>query len=99
MKLVCTAFPDFSERPVRIIVGDDVVAAEVLITGTHLGECTAADGAVIAPSGKKLAFKTALFTEFRDRKVVHETEYHDLSVIADQVGSIWSLLGLTLGDE
>lgn len=75
------AFPDLHVTIDDIIGEGDMVAARATARGTHRGEF-----AGIAPTGKKVEIKEAVFVQFADGKAVEAWPYVDNLSVFKQLG-------------
>jgi predicted ester cyclase len=73
-----TAFPDFHTTIETLVAEDDWVACHVRHQGTHQGEFEG-----VAPTGKRVDYRTVVFNRFADGIVVENGGSHDdASVLA-----------------
>jgi predicted ester cyclase len=78
-----TAFPDFHTTIETLVAEDDWVAYNVRHEGTHEGEFEG-----VAPTGKRVEFRTMVFNRFADGIVVENWGLHDhASVLAQLRGN------------
>ena len=76
-----TAYPDLN-MAVDFIIGEgDYLASQVTMTGTHKGEYMG-----IAPTGKKITYKHALFTRFKDGKSAEAVPFGNTLSVYQQLG-------------
>lgn len=81
IEMARTAFPDL-HMAVDFMIGEgDYLASQVTMTGTHQGEYLG-----IAPTGKKVTYKHALFTHFKDGKSAEAVPFGDSLSFYRQVG-------------
>lgn len=81
-----TAMPDVTSELVRVVVDEDCVAAEMMISGMHAGPLVLATGK-LPPTGRRLRFPVAFFCRFgAEGKVVEEHRYYDAAHILRQLG-------------
>ncbi|MEU2916378.1 ester cyclase [Streptomyces massasporeus] len=80
------AFPDLVHRPHRIVTGEDEVAIEVEVTGTHTQDLAQPDGSVIGPTGRSLRMGLAEFWRLRDGRVSEYRVYYDSFELLKQLG-------------
>ena len=77
-----TSLPDLHIDVARCLAGDEGVALEVRITGTHLGSWRG-----LPATGRSVAFPLCgLFTFDEDGKVAGERIYYDRASVLQQVG-------------
>jgi predicted ester cyclase len=67
-----TAFPDFHTTIETLVAEDDWIAYHVRHQGTHLGEFEG-----VAPTGKRVDFRTMVFNRFADGILVENWGLHD----------------------
>ena len=67
-----TAFPDFHTTIETLVAEDDWVAYHVRHQGTHEGEFEG-----VAPTGKRVDFRTMVFNRFADGILVENWGLHD----------------------
>jgi ketosteroid isomerase-like protein len=79
-------FPDVHRELLKVHVLGDVVAVELRIQGTHLGEFPTPVG-VIPPTGKRIDVPTADLWYLRDGKVESFNCYNAANVLLDQIGA------------
>jgi steroid delta-isomerase-like uncharacterized protein len=78
------AFPDFHDEVLHFhAAGDNIVVAEVIVSGTHRGDLMG-----IPPTGRKVAQPVCNVWEVRDGKVFSEREYYDPAVMLEQLGVV-----------
>jgi predicted ester cyclase len=75
-----TAFPDFHTTIETLVAEDDWVAYNVLHEGTHEGEFEG-----VAPTGRRVAFRTMVFNRFADGVVVENWGLHDHARVLEQL--------------
>ena len=75
------AFPDYHVTIDDIIGEGDMVAVRATVRGTHRGEFIG-----IAPTGKKVEIKEAVFIQFADGKAVEAWSYVDNLSVFQQLG-------------
>ena len=81
------AFPDGTGRITNIIVSGDVVALEVIWTGTHTGPLVTPSG-TIQPTGRTFSEPAAQLITFRDGKIVEFRHYFDMLTMLQQIGVV-----------
>jgi steroid delta-isomerase-like uncharacterized protein len=75
------AFPDLHVTIEDLIAEGDKVAARVIMRGTFKGELNG-----IAPTGRKLAFREAVFVRFENGREVEATAYGNMNSFNEQLG-------------
>jgi len=75
------AFPDYHVTIDDIIGEGDMVVVRATVRGTHRGEFIG-----IAPTGKKVEIKEAVFIQFADGKAVEAWSYVDNLSVFQQLG-------------
>jgi len=75
-----TAFPDLTFEILDIIAETDLVAANLVFTGTHTGEWQG-----IPPSGQKIRVEEMMFFRFENGKIVEMWEVYDEAAMLDQI--------------
>ena len=75
-----TAFPDFHTTIETLVAEDDWVAYNVRHEGTHEGEFEG-----VAPTGKRVEFRTMVFNRFADGIVVENWGLHDHASVLAQL--------------
>lgn len=75
-----TAFPDLTFEILDIIAETDLVAANLVFTGTHTGEWQG-----IPPSGQKIRVEEMMFFRFENGKIVEMWEVYDETAMLDQI--------------
>jgi predicted ester cyclase len=75
-----TAFPDFHSTIETLVAEDDWVAYNVRHEGTHEGEFEG-----VAPTGKRVEFRTMVFNRFADGIVVENWGLHDHASVLEQL--------------
>ena len=75
-----TAFPDFHTTIETLVAEDDWVAYNVRHQGTHEGEFEG-----VAPTGKRVEFRTMVFNRFADGIVVENWGLHDHASVLAQL--------------
>jgi predicted ester cyclase len=75
-----TAFPDFHTTIETLVAEDDWVADHVRHQGTHEGEFEG-----VAPTGKRVDFRTMVFNRFADGIVVENWGLHDHASVLAQL--------------
>jgi steroid delta-isomerase-like uncharacterized protein len=79
------AFPDLNMRPEMVIAEGDIVAAHVVMTGTHTGS---GDFFGAAPSGKAFRVKQMRFLRFANGQVTDSWAVIDMLSWMQQLGKI-----------
>ena len=74
------AFPDFHTTIETLVAEDDWVAYNVRHQGTHQGEFEG-----VAPTGKRVEFRTMVFNRFADGIVVENWGLHDHASVLEQL--------------
>lgn len=80
-----TAFPDLHLRETNRIIGDDTVAAEVELTGTHTGPLRMGDQQ-IPPTGRRVANRATVFVRIKDGKIKEFHTHPDAMGMMTQLG-------------
>ncbi|NYF18210.1 ketosteroid isomerase-like protein [Microbacterium sp. AK009] len=81
-----SVFPDIHRELLAFHVVGDVVAVELRIQGTHLGEFPTPAGA-IPPTGRRIDVPTADFWYFRDGKIETFNCYNSANIWFSQLGA------------
>jgi predicted ester cyclase len=79
------AFPDGQLTFGEQVYSEDAAAVEVIFTGTHSGPLQTPGGAV-APTGKRIALRSASILRIRDGLVAAEHIYGDPTEMMRQLG-------------
>lgn len=78
-------FPDVQASIETVCFGDDVVAMETTMTGTHTGPLTLADGE-LPPTGRAITLSFGVHVWFRDGLACRERVFYDRSLLLRQLG-------------
>jgi len=79
------AFPDATLAFGQQVFADDVVATEVVVTGTHTGPMNTPDGSV-PPTGKRISLRSVSMLRIKDGAVASEHVYFDQLDMLMQLG-------------
>jgi steroid delta-isomerase-like uncharacterized protein len=81
-----SAFPDAEFRPGTIVASDDMVAFELVVSGTHQGELPGPEGPIPA-TNQPIEMGVAAFARLDDRgQVLEERRYFDVAGLLQQLG-------------
>ena len=82
MANLANAFPDMHIEDKRLLTGENLVAAEFVLVGTHLGEFLG-----YPPSGNVIRWVTCSFFDLTDdnERIWKETYYYDLASVTAQL--------------
>lgn len=80
-----TAFPDVKASIEIICCGDDVVAMETTMIGTHTGPLVLSDGE-LPPTGRAITLTFGVHVWFRDGLACRERVFYDRSLLMRQLG-------------
>lgn len=76
-----TGFSDFHVDITSELADGDLVAMEMMLTGTHDGEF---DG--IPATGERLSLPLAVFTRVEDGRIIEDREFYDIGTMLAQLG-------------
>lgn len=80
------AFPDIRAKVMSIIPNGNLIASEVLMTGTHKGPLVSLSGP-IPPTNKPVEFRIGRFIQVNEQGLIVEcNRYYDLAGIMMQLG-------------
>ena len=82
------AFSDVELEVAPLDVGGEVACAEWSVTMTHTGPLTVAGGAIVEPTGVRVAVHGVTVAEFRDDRICALRQYWDELALFDQLGLV-----------
>lgn len=81
-----TAYPDGSFEIHRVLGQGDVIAAELVFTGTNTGPLVLSDGMTAPATGRPVRFPLSVFNRMdADGQILEENRYYDLASIIQQL--------------
>jgi steroid delta-isomerase-like uncharacterized protein len=81
-----TAYPDGRFEIHRVLGQGDVVAAELVFTGSNTGPLVLPDGTTVPPTGRPVRFPLSVFNRMdADGQILEENRYYDLASIIQQL--------------
>jgi len=72
--MVRQAFPDLRGEILRLATGQDTVAAEITVRGTHKGPLQTATGGLVPASDRAIEFYASLWIRICDGRIAREGE-------------------------
>lgn len=80
------AFSEIELEVVPLDTGGEYACAEWIVTMTHTGPFTVAEGTVVEPTGVRVALNGVTVAEFRGDRICSLRQYWDELSIIDQLG-------------
>jgi ketosteroid isomerase-like protein len=82
------AFSDIELEVAPLDVGGDYACAEWSVTMTHTGPLVVARGAVVEPTGTRIAVNGVTVAEFRGDRICSVRQYWDELAVFEQIGLV-----------
>jgi steroid delta-isomerase-like uncharacterized protein len=81
-------FPNGTSEILRCAETDDMLFAEMVVTGTNTGELVLPDGTTVPPTGKATEIPAMAVVRVRDGRIAEQTVYYDQLGVLTQLGLV-----------
>ena len=87
VKVFKVAFPDLNGEVVRLMIGQQEAAAEIVWTGTHTGPLVTPTG-TIPPTGKPITVHATKVFAFEGDLIKYSRHYWDMTELLSAIGAM-----------